>query len=347
MSMDAHVLRFAMFFATVSTTFAASHRTANFIVTAPNRALAKEIAEAAEGFRHNLSMEWLGRELPQWQRPCPILAHVRPNLGAGGKTSFSFRNRQPFDWEMEVQGSRERILDSVLPHEVTHTIFATHFGRPLPRWADEGACTTVEHASERKKQDDWLIRFIHQNRGIPFNHMFRMTEYPEDIMPLYAQGYSVARYLIFQGGKRKFVEFVGDGMQTNNWNSSLERHYGYNRIGDLQLAWEDWLSRGRPIHEFSEAQDEQPGRNEIALVSTNSSSTVQAAERRKGSRPVIQQKTPSGESWYEKQANNNSTGPTTSPPEKPNRLRASTRRNSPDHGWRPLLDASSGTRMLR
>ena len=37
-----------------------------------------------------------------------------------------------------------RILDSVLPHEITHTIFATHFGQPLPRWADEGACTTVD-----------------------------------------------------------------------------------------------------------------------------------------------------------------------------------------------------------
>ncbi len=33
---------------------------------------------------------------------------------------------------MEVIGTPERILDSVLPHEVTHTILATYFGRPLP-----------------------------------------------------------------------------------------------------------------------------------------------------------------------------------------------------------------------
>ena len=61
---------------------------------------------------------------------------------------------------MHIQGSRERILDSVLPHEITHTIFATHFGRPLPRWADEGACTTVEHVSEKAKQDNFLIQFL-------------------------------------------------------------------------------------------------------------------------------------------------------------------------------------------
>jgi hypothetical protein len=31
-----------------------------------------------------------------------------------------FRARQPFGWTMTIQGSRERVLDSVLPHEVTH-----------------------------------------------------------------------------------------------------------------------------------------------------------------------------------------------------------------------------------
>ena len=242
MSMEALLLRATLIFAMTSTAFSASHRTENFIVSAPNRALAKEIAVAAERFRHDLAAEWLGSALPRWPQPCPIKAHVQPNFGAGGQTSFSFRNRQPFGWDMIIQGSRERILDSVLPHEVTHTILATHFGRPLPRWADEGACTTVEHASERKKQDDWLIRFLHQDRGIPFNQMFRMTEYPTDIMPLYAQGYSVARYLIFQGGKQQFVRFVGDGLDSGDWNGSLRRNYNYQRIGDLQLAWEELLS---------------------------------------------------------------------------------------------------------
>ena len=89
-----------------------------------------------------------------------------------------------------------RILDSVLPHEVTHTIFATHFRRPLPRWADEGACTTVEHHSERQKQQMFLIDFLHTGRGIAFNQMFAMKEYPQDVMPLYSQGYSLARYLV-------------------------------------------------------------------------------------------------------------------------------------------------------
>jgi hypothetical protein len=177
---------------------AAGYRTTNFTVDAPTPQLAKEIGDTAEHCRRTLANEWLGRELAPWSKPCPIKAHVSPNLGAGGATSFIFDRGEVFGWKMEIQGTRERVLDSVVPHEVTHTIFATHFRQPLPRWADEGACTTVEHRSEIAKQERMLIDFLKTRRGIPFNQMFTMKEYPSDVLPLYAQGHSLARYLIAQ-----------------------------------------------------------------------------------------------------------------------------------------------------
>ena len=225
----------------------ASARSQNFIVSAQTRALATEICEAAETYRRDLAIEWLGAELPPWQQPCPIEAQVHPQLGAGGATQFSFsRQGMPFGWSMSVQGSKERVLDSVLPHEITHTIFATHFGRPLPRWADEGACTTVEHVSEKHKQDRFLIEFLMTERGIPFNKMFAMKEYPPDMLPLYAQGYSLARYLIMQGGKRKYVQYVGEGMQTENWPAVTRKYYGHKDLSDLQVTWLDWVRMGSP-----------------------------------------------------------------------------------------------------
>ena len=125
------------------------------------------------------------------------------NLGAGGATSFSFHNGQPFTWTMTIQGPPDRLLDSVLPHEVLHTVFATYFGQPLPRWADEGACTSIEHKTEKAKYHRSLIEALTTGHGIPFNHMFAMTEYPPDVLPLYAQGHSLARYLIgLKGSKR-------------------------------------------------------------------------------------------------------------------------------------------------
>ncbi len=225
---------------------AASFRTENFIVTARTASFARRVAEAAEQYRHELAISWLGQPLPRWRDPCPIEVHDSPTLGAGGVTTFYFDNGRPFGWEMVVQGSQARILDSVLPHEITHTIFATHFGRPLPRWADEGACTTVEDISERSKQHKMLIDFLLTNRGIAFNKMFAMKEYPRDIMPLYAQGYSLARFLIQQGGRRKFVEYIGQGMDTNNWTQATHDHYGYSSLGELQNAWLAWVKRGSP-----------------------------------------------------------------------------------------------------
>ena len=49
-------------------------------------------------------------------------------------------------------------------------------------------------------------------RGIAFPQMFAMREYPADVLPLYSQGYSLARYLIERGGRHKYVSFVGDGL---------------------------------------------------------------------------------------------------------------------------------------
>jgi hypothetical protein len=225
---------------------AAGYRTANFVVEAPTPDLARKIGDAAEQYRHTLAVEWTGSPLPRWSRPCPITAQVAPHLGAGGATSFVFDKGEVFNWTMTIQGSEERILDSVLPHEITHTVFASHFRQPLPRWADEGACTTVEHPVERARQHRMLIEFLSTGRGIAFPEMFAMKEYPPDVLPLYSQGYSLARFLIERGGRHKYVAFVGDGLARNDWAGALERHYGVNDIAKLQHIWLDWVRQGCP-----------------------------------------------------------------------------------------------------
>ncbi len=223
-----------------------SCRSQHFVVQAPTTEFARQVCAEAERFRRELAIEWLGQELPPWQDPCPIRVTVGRNLGAGGATSFTFINGQPRGWEMDIQGSHQRVLDSVLPHEITHTVMATHFGRPLPRWADEGAATSVEHTSERTKQDRMLIEFLTTNRGIAFNQMFAMKEYPHDILPLYSQGYSLARFLIARGGKRKFVDYVGDGMHWNNWTAATQKHYNMRSLSELQVTWLSWVRQGSP-----------------------------------------------------------------------------------------------------
>jgi hypothetical protein len=233
-------------FAAVGSAHAAGYRTANFVVEAPTEALARKIGDAAEQYRHTLAVEWTGSPLPRWSRPCPITAQVAPQLGAGGATSFVFDRGEVFNWTMTIQGSEERILDSVLPHEITHTIFASHFRRPLPRWADEGACTTVEHPVERARQHRLLLEFLTTGRGIAFPEMFAMKEYPADVLPLYSQGYSLARYLIERGGRHKYVSFVSDGLASDDWSTALEKHYGVTSVAQMQHVWLAWVKQGCP-----------------------------------------------------------------------------------------------------
>ena len=257
----------------VALSLAASHRTENFLVSSDDPLLARQVAEAAEQYRRQLAISWLGKELPRWKDICPIQVVAGSRLGAGGQTSFTFEQDRPGRWKMFVQGSRQRILDSVLPHEITHTIFASHFGQRLPRWADEGACTTVEHISERRKQQQLLVQFLTTDRGIPFNRMYRIKEYPKDVMPLYAQGYSVARYLVTHGGRRRFVAYLETGMAGGDWDMATRRHYGLANLSELQLAWISWIQRGCPLPQ-EQSVAELPVRQASAKITAASTPAV-------------------------------------------------------------------------
>jgi hypothetical protein len=248
--MDARPLRLALalgaFLFATPFALAAEYRTPNFVVTAPTPEFAKEVAMTAEQWRDRLAMEWLGRRLPKWGAPCPIQVKVG-QLGAGGATTFNFGGGEVYGWRMSVQGTAERILDSVIPHEVSHTIFASHFRRPLPRWADEGAATLAEHDSEQRKQDLHLKQVWRTSR-IPLSSLLSMTEYPSDmrdVLTLYAEGYSLADYLVQTGGRPKYLKFLDDA-ETQGWDAALQKHYGIKGTSALESRWGNWVLAGSP-----------------------------------------------------------------------------------------------------
>jgi len=244
--MEARILKAALAAAVLLVSMGASYRTPNFIVQTQSPQLAGQFAKAAEQYRRDLAIAWLGEPMSDWSQPCVMTAQVGRNLGAGGATTFVFDRGEVFGWRMTIQGSHERILDSVLPHEITHMILACRFRQPVPRWADEGAATSVEHPSERAKHYRMLLKFLQSNRGIAFNRMFAMEEYPRDIMPLYAQGYTLCDYLIQKGGRRKFIEFLDEALQSDQWSAAIQRHYGVGSVGGLQDTWLAWVRQGFP-----------------------------------------------------------------------------------------------------
>lgn len=225
----------------------AKHATPNFEVEAPTAAIAEKVALTAERCREELAVEWLGYQLPTWFKPCKV--HVKVGqVGAGGATTFSFANGEVFGWDMTVQGPLERILDSVIPHEVSHTILACHFRRPLPRWADEGAATIAEESSERRRQQKLVEEVLPSRRRIPLRELLSITEYPKNmqhVLTLYAEGFSLTDYLVQKGGKGRFLAFLQDSHESG-WDAALRRHYEEAGVEALEAKWSQWVIAGSP-----------------------------------------------------------------------------------------------------
>lgn len=241
------VVSFSLWLVCAAPCLAGTYQTRNFIVHAPTDEAAAEIGRAAEMFRRELAIQWLGKEMPRWGSKCPIQVKLG-QIGAGGATTFNFGGGEVYGWKMNVQGTLERVLDSVLPHEISHTIFACHFRCPLPRWADEGAATLAEHDSEKKRQELTVREVIDGNRLIPLRKLMSMKEYPSDmrdVMTLYAEGYSMAELLVQQGGRARYLAFLRDALQ-GNWDASLVRHYGYKNVEEFEKKWLGWVMAGSP-----------------------------------------------------------------------------------------------------
>jgi hypothetical protein len=223
----------------------ANHRTANFVVEAPSAELAREVAGAAEAWRSRLAIEWLGKELPRWAHPCHISVRVGDELAPGGRTRLFAEGGRAQVWNISLEGPLARILDSVLPHEMTHAVFATHFRRPLPRWADEGASTVVEHESQRAEQERRLPGFLLSGTALSLAELFIAGDGPETAAATYLQGYSLTQFLLAQGDKHKFVEFLDEGLAGASWSAAVRNHYGFESLDELQRLWLQWALPGR------------------------------------------------------------------------------------------------------
>ena len=142
---------------------------------------------------------------------------------------------------MHIEGPLDRLLASVLPHEVTHTVFAYYFRQPLPRWADEGGAVLSEDDIGANRHDALVKRILSTpGRAIPLRRLFALREYPNDVMVLYAEGYSVSNFLVAASNRQVFLNFVAQGMR-GDWDGAVRSNYGYNSVEELEKAWVESL----------------------------------------------------------------------------------------------------------
>lgn len=240
---------------------AETHATANFVVTAPTQAIARTVAAQAERQRVAVARWWFGEDPPAWAKPCRVRVTLAPGPSAGA-TAIDFA---PGTGDtpvvafaaMDLRGDLRPLLASTLPHELTHLAFAHHFGKPLPRWADEGVALLSEAAPDQAAHDARVRDLLTEGRGIRVKVLIRMTEYPPDLMAAYTQGHSLVRFLARTGGEArlpwglreqagatKLVRFIRrgtDGNSAESWDKAASEVYGFESVDALEEAWLAWV----------------------------------------------------------------------------------------------------------
>lgn len=205
--------------------------------------------DCAEQARDDIARFWLGKELPNWSNPCKVKVKLykdnKKNSSGGGSTTFHFDNGEVYGWGMYCEGSHIRLMDSVIPHEVHHTIIASMTRRRVPRWLDEGLASLFEHHTTHLQWRQ-MARQYADHEWSAFNKFSYTGNYPENNMEgvcaMYATGFSVVEWLLEIGGREKLRAFLTAG---GRWEDDFYNVYNY-RPHEAEVAWKRWL-KDRPL----------------------------------------------------------------------------------------------------
>jgi hypothetical protein len=211
--------------------------TANFVVEAPTKEAARTIGKQAETQRERLASLWFGQEAPAWEERC--LVRVKAAKGkATGATSFQYDERRLYSPKQEIQleGPVSDLLQDALPQQVTHTLLAHDLGAAYPRWVQTGTGILAQSERERDHQFEVLRRALAGDKAMKLAQLFELRDFPSDWQTMFAQSYSVTKFLVDRKDRAIYLAFVQRGMQRG-WDHAVQRYYGFDDVADLEAAW--------------------------------------------------------------------------------------------------------------
>jgi len=214
-----------------------------FVVSGGDELVNRVIQREAEHQARVLGEKWIGKPLPALIGNWKILVKIDMTKTTGA-TTFTFGTqpkRGVLSSETQLTGSLEQILRVQLPHEVAHCVLAAHFGRPLPRWIDEGIAILSEPAKDQADHDRKAREFANAGRLIQLKTLLPMTEYPRDMAVLFTQGHSVARFLHARDPKQLLP--LIEASFADGWDKALTATYGFKDAAALEEAWLAWLKQ--------------------------------------------------------------------------------------------------------
>jgi hypothetical protein len=145
----------------------------------------------------------------------------------------------------------KNFLDVVLPHELTHAIFAEFvYGRqveeervkPLPLWLNEGMAVYMQKESDYKAL---CLQAIKNNAFISVGELINMDNYPAEDLKLtyfYAQSPSLVEYLLNVYGGHKFLSLAKKSVFRSDSMEDLLKSVYYGKICDLTELENNWIN---------------------------------------------------------------------------------------------------------
>ncbi len=227
------------------------HETPNFLIFHADSALAESAAGVAESVRTAQAKRWGSSAVQEaWTTRCEI--YLYPNGKAFAKATgqpeaspgFSIiesDRKQITTRKVHLRADQPRLVEAVLPHEVTHVVVADLFTvQQIPRWADEGIAVLAEPESEQKLRAADLQESLSSGQVFELRQLMSTdTPKAKDWSLYYAQSVSLTRFLVEQGTPAQLIQFVRESGRKGA-EAALREVYRIGGFEELQKQWQSY-----------------------------------------------------------------------------------------------------------
>jgi hypothetical protein len=241
-------------------------QSANFrIYHHQDRLFAERMARIAEATRTELLDKWFGESDTQWPERCDVVLYEdsRTFSQATGAppqspayTRIDADGGRVLGRHIYLNNAAAELLRCILPHEVTHSVLADHFGRRIPRWADEGMAVLTEPGDRIAGHLRLLPRWREEGLVVGPRQLFEMGDYPPPHAwgSFYAQSVSLVQFLSKEKGSQTFAKFLRESLRED-YATALQHYYGWD-FTELDSRWRRYAFAGA---QETAAHYSQPG----------------------------------------------------------------------------------------
>lgn len=219
-------------------------RSENFIVVAPDQKIADELLKAAEKYRQEVAVQWLGEPLPPSVGPAIINLELLPANDRGITWAIDSPERKYHKVWLET--SRKQAVGAILKHEITHVVLATRFPSRLPTWLEEGCASFSDDADRLRTRKSILDWYARTNKWPSLHAVVNAKAMAATDKSSYAVAASLTEFLMRRGGQTTLLSFAEE-IEDKGLEKALAHHYQINGIQELNDEWKSWYLAGNAV----------------------------------------------------------------------------------------------------